>query len=449
MTVTAARVANRPPDQARINARHAAGRTARGGKREVPWHLWGLAGFAFVCFLVMAPHGGRSWHFFADGGELLVKGAQSGPAGGLHLYANYPQLQIGPVAVFLSALLRPFGPHDGEYVAQFLMAMLGPALVALVERVALTVRPGRRRATPRWVTLVAGGAFIVSWSVLAVHYSHLDDALALAFAILAVRAAIEGRPAVAGLYLGLATDAKPWALVFLPLAVAGPRPTRWPALVMAVSAILVAWMPFVLCDPGTLTATQFTIPNTPGSALRVLGVSNAQTPSWDRAAQLIGGWALALIAVRRGRWPAVILLGVGVRIALDPGTYGYYTAGLMAGALVWDLVGAVRPRPVWTLACLAALSVPPLLTNQGTVLGVFRLGIVAAFVIGLLVPRRRGTMPLPAGPWRAMLRSVRLPVKPRRWLFPATPARAVRDERRARRPRGRRRAAAGVADTGR
>jgi uncharacterized membrane protein len=45
---------------------------------------------------------------------------------------------------------------------------------------------------------------------LSVHYGHLDDVLALLFAVLAVRALIADSPALAGLCLGLAADSKPW-----------------------------------------------------------------------------------------------------------------------------------------------------------------------------------------------------------------------------------------------
>jgi len=45
------------------------------------------------------------------------------------------------------------------------------------------------------------------------------------------------------------------------------------------------------------------------------------TPSWDRAGQLLLGGAVALVAVRRGRWAAVPLAVVVARLLLDPATY--------------------------------------------------------------------------------------------------------------------------------
>jgi uncharacterized membrane protein len=49
------------------------------------------------------------------------------------------------------------------------------------------------------------------WMSLAVGTAHLDDVLALLFTILAIRGALAGRPVLAGVLLGLAVDAKPWA----------------------------------------------------------------------------------------------------------------------------------------------------------------------------------------------------------------------------------------------
>jgi hypothetical protein len=87
-----------------------------------------------------------------------------------------------------------------------------------------------------------------------------------------------------------------------------------------------------------------------GSGLRALGVNSPGTPSWDRTAQILLGFALSAVAVWRGRWPAVVLICTAVRVALDPNTYPYYDAGLVVGALVWDLIGARRAVPAWTLA---------------------------------------------------------------------------------------------------
>ena len=130
---------------------------------------------------------------------------------------------------------------------------------------------------------------------------------------------------------------------------------------------------------------RFTIRNLPGSALRALGVNTRRTPSWDRPAQLTVGWILAALAVGRRRWPAVILLGVGARIALDPADHGYYTAGIMVGALLWDMLGTRRPLPLWTVTSFAALSALHAVIKDSALLGQTRLGLVVAFTIVILL----------------------------------------------------------------
>jgi len=146
----------------------------------------------------------------------------------------------------------------------------------------------------------------------------------------------------------------------------------------------VAWLPFALADHGTVAAMHYTIRNLPGSALRALGVSDPRTPSWDRAAQLVIGWLLATAAVWRGRWPAVIVLGVGARIALDPADHGYYTAGLLLGALLWDVLGTRRPVPLWTVTSFIALTAVHAVTKDSELLGQIRLGLVIAFTAVIL-----------------------------------------------------------------
>jgi hypothetical protein len=91
----------------------------------------------------------------------------------------------------------------------------------------------------------------------------------------------------------------------------------------------------------------------------------------------------------------VILLGVGARIALDPADHGYYTAGVLLGALLWDLTGMKVPIPLWTATSYAALSAVHALTKDPALLGALRLGLVVAFsvVIVLGPPWRRRWRP--------------------------------------------------------
>jgi hypothetical protein len=385
------------------------------------WPLLVLSGWAAVWFRVLAPAGGIAWHFFVEGSRL----AFSGPypphyrgAGGLHLYANYPWLQIGPLSFAVAQVLRHLGPDNGLVTAELVMTVMGLGVLIVVRHVAVAVRPDLAAGRSlRWGFLAGGAIFMIGWEELAVAYGHLDDALALLCAVLALRAAISRRPVLVGLTVGLAADAKPWALVFLPLLLVAGLPGDEPSGegaarrarvtsgwvlsgrvlsgwvlsgwvlsgAVALGIVAAAWLPFYLGDPGTSAAAHYAIANLPDSALRALGVSTAHTPSWDRAAQVAVGCALGALAVWRRRWPAVILLGVGARIALDPAVHGYYTAGVLLGALIWDLLGARRPVPFWTLVSYAALDLVPLLTHDPAVRGAFRLYVVVAFTLAILL----------------------------------------------------------------
>ena len=347
-----------------------------------------LTAWTALWALYFGVKGGFSWHYFVQGSTLLFHGAQAGqPAGGLHVYANYPQLQIGPFTFAIAEILRHLGGPTGVLAAEAFMTSLGLIVLYCVERIAEAMRPELAGSVRLDRTmLIGGGAFMIGWTDLSVAIGHLDDALALTLVTLAVWALTVNLPAVAGLCLGLSVDSKPWALVFLALILTVPTFMRGHVALWTGATVLVAWLPFVIADIHTITAaTAFTIPNEPSSALRALGVSDPGTPSWDRSAQIGLGCLLGGIAVWRRRWPAIILLGVGARIGLDPGVYAYYTSGVLLGALLWDTLGLRKPLPLWTLIAGAALAVAPLFTSDAVLLGQLRLWLVIAFTAMLLL----------------------------------------------------------------
>jgi hypothetical protein len=324
-----------------------------------PWHLVLLAGWMARWYPEMASGGGHSWHLFAEAGSLFIGGHPAGftQPGGLDIYASYPRFQFGPVTLAVAAAAR-LGPDEGVVAAQLLMAACGLAVLYLAERTARVARPDLDPERIRWAVLGAGTVFVPAWMILAVSFAHLDDVLALLFAVLAVRALARGRAAQTGIMLALSAGAKPWAFAFMALLLALPAGTgrldrsspRWRAVAWAAGITLLLWAPFLIADPGSVTAARYAIPNVKGSGLRALGVNSATTPPWDRAAQILLGFALAAAAIWRGRWPAVLLICVAVRVALDPNTYPYYDAGPMVGALVWDLMGSRHAVPAWSLA---------------------------------------------------------------------------------------------------
>lgn len=346
-----------------------------------------LAAWTGLCSLVLAQPGGYSWHYFADGARLLFGQHPAGltAAGGLHLYVDYPQFQIGPLSFLLARLVQPLGVH----LAQLLMLAVGAWALLELERLAelLPTRPhgglgplvSRRR-------LFLGQLLLVPlWVELAVHFSHLDDVLALAFSLAAVSATARRRSGWVGILLGAAVAAKPWAAGFLPLLLVLPATARRRQLLWALALPAACWLPFVLADPATLTATgQFTIHNAPDSALRALGVLTPRTPWWCRPSQLLVATAVGALAVRRGRWPAVLLAGVAARLLLDPGTYAYYTAGAVLAALVLDVLCPRSRRPVVTATAVVGLYLPQLLHLPPALCGQLRLATCLA-LLGLAV----------------------------------------------------------------
>ncbi len=371
---------------------------------------------------------GLDWNaFLVPGSRLLYSGpaGYSCPggqfahlAGGLHLYASYPCLQIGPLAFAVAGPIRVLSPDNGVVAADLIMSAIGLVILLVIWRVMGIARPELLTSrAARWTFLTGSAIFMVAWETLAVGDGHLDDVLALLFAGLAVLAGVRGRPVLTGLALGLSVDAKPWGLIFLPvlLLAAGigawraadlaGRPAREslrPCLLAASAALVViaaGWLPFYLADPGgTAAALHFHIYNAPASGLRVLGVDSKEGPAWVRPAQIALGCLLGAIAVRRGRWPAVLLLGAAARIGLDPAAHGYYTPGLLVGAMLWDLVGARRPIPFWTALVFFALNVFPALTIDGNLRGDARLGLVVLIGVAIvLAPARWCWQPESAG----------------------------------------------------
>jgi hypothetical protein len=360
-----------------------------------------LACWGAMWFAILAPRGGIDWKFFTTGTSLLFGGhptvitgitggpSTAGPAGlpgppppgGLHIFANYPALQMGPFSYLVTAVLRHLSPDNGLVATEVLLALAGLLIVYLIDRIAQPL-------TAALTLLVGGAAFMVAWIELAAAFAHLDDGLALLLAVLAVYAARSGHPVLTGLCTGLAADAKPWALVFLPILLITCTDTTklrqtLTATITTALTIAAAWLPFFIADPNTIAATRFLIRNEPDSALRALGVRDNYTPRWDRLAQALLGCVLGALAIARKRWPAVLLLAGGARIVLDPAAHSYYTPDVMAGALLWDVL--VVRRPCWTIISFAALNLAPILVKDPAAQGAIRLALVAAFTFATLV----------------------------------------------------------------
>ena len=321
---------------------------------------------------------GQSWHFFAQGGQLLFA---AGPGTGLQLYAAHPDLQIGPLALAVSGVLRLIGPGQGELAAVLLMSATGPVVLWAVWRLLPLAERGRQIRL-----FLAGLFFLPVWTELTTHFAHLDDLLALCFSVAALHAVARRNPLWAGLALAAATDAKPWAAAFVALIFALPRRQWLAALGTFAGGVAVAWLPFLAADPRTLSSVaQFTIPNNPSSALRVLGVMSPRTPGGTGPPSSPSALAAGCVAVRRGRWQAVVLVAVAARIMLDPGVYAYYTAGAVLGTIVVDLV-LTKWRFPWVTAVTAFLLYLARMTHKLVPFDLHQLGVLRLlFAIGVPV----------------------------------------------------------------
>jgi hypothetical protein len=359
-----------------------------------PWSrfVWlVVAGWTSGCFAAYVVHGGTSWHYFQQGQQALAD-FDDNVSGGLHLYAALPFLQIGPVTFMATMLTAPFGSR-ALLVAQLFGISAGVAILWLVRDIAGRTRPGLDPADLDRRTLLAAMFFIPVWSYLAVSVTHLDDVLALLFAVLGLRAVVMGRHLPAGALLALAVDAKPWALPFACLLLLLPAGHRRNAALAYAGIVAVAWLPFLLGDLGTLNALRFTIPNTPFSALRVLGVHAPRTPSWDRPAQFAVGIAISLLALGRRRWALAVLGVIAARVALDPGTNHYYAAGVLVGAVLWDVVGSRRRLPWWSGTAFAGLFLLRAFPLPPYVNGMVTLAFFGAVCVLAALPRRADAIP--------------------------------------------------------
>jgi hypothetical protein len=309
--------------------------------RERLWAfgVWGtvIAWTAGLAVAQSAPSG-ISWHFFADGSAALLHDT------GLHTYAAYPTLQIGPLALALAGALTTLFPTSALGAAQVVMtAGLPVALAFLARAVPAPARHAR--------VLLGGLVAAPAWTVLSVRWAHLDDALALVLLAVLVWAVATrpGHPVAGGVALAAACAAKPWAVVGFALLLVLPTGRRR-ALGYAVALTAAAWGPFLVADSSTLAALRPDVGVSDSSVMWLLGYRGDSLPSWDRTVQLVGAPLLAVVAIWRRSWPGALLAGIALRLALDPQDIAYYAAGAVLVALVADLFGHRALVPWLTLS---------------------------------------------------------------------------------------------------
>ena len=235
--------------------------------------------------------------------------------------------------------------------------------------------------------MTGGPLLLFSWTKLG-GYGHLDDALVLAAAVAATVDVRRGRHLRAAIALGLAVAVKPWAVILLPLLLFQPRPTaviwrRWVPAVVATAIGAAAWAPFVVAVPDTLEVMRPTVAMAPDSVLQLVGLTSSAELDWLRPVQFLLAIVLGLLCIHRRRVEHVLLAVIAVRLATDPGTWSYYTPGLLAGALLWDAVSSRASWPMLTVAGSLLLA-PDWVLPDDRVRAVLRLS-AAAFAVVLAI----------------------------------------------------------------
>ena len=310
------------------------------------WTLVGL--WAALWAWIMWPNSALSWHFSVDGARLLVHGS------GLNLFADAPWLQTGPLSLVVAAVLSLLPANLAKDIALVAMTAAGPLLIAALAPLVAPPKRARR-------VFIAAMVLIPAWTVLSLRWGHLDDVLAMVFAIVALRAVCADRPVLAGAALALAVASKPWAVGFLPLLLALPW-GRMRAALVAAGGVALTWAPFVLANSRTLGALSPPVGLAPSSGLHTLGIRSVLVPRWGRTAQLLLSPVSATVAVLMRGVPGVLLVSVAVRLALDPKDNAYYIGSAALAAVVFDLLGTGWTIP-WTTLATVVLFWQPFVTG--------------------------------------------------------------------------------------
>jgi hypothetical protein len=312
----------------------------------------------------------------------------------LHLYANDPMIQIGPPPLLMVVATQWLPPHVVSGIWVGLMTLMGVAALGFIEAAAHRLRGSEPATGIRVAVLVGGAPLLAAWGYYSAKFHHLDDALALLMTALAVWLCATRRSGWAiGIALGVAAASKPWAVVLVPILMGIPRSERPKAVLGFVVTAVAFWAPFIVAAPETIHALGlYRILPQPGSILRLAGMTG-HVEGWLRPVQFALGVAAASYVGLRRSWTSAPLVGLAVRVGLDPYVYAYYGLGPVLAALLWDLTRPTSRRlPLWTLWTLLVefglrLVGPPTLGAVGRVIWVL------SVLVGVMLSRRRPPEP--------------------------------------------------------
>jgi hypothetical protein len=329
----------------------------------------------------------NDWLTFEFGARTIVHLNSHYNSGALSLYAHYPFIQIGPPPLILVGALQWLRPTAVSLIFASLMALAGIWCLRCVELTASAYLTAERRHSMQVLVLRTGLLVAPIWAWESARWQHLDDIMAITATMTTMAVIATGRRWwLAAVLIGLAIASKPWALATAPCLLGLPREDRARASLLAIIVAGACWGPFVLGDSQTVSALgNFRFSVDAGSTPHFLGMALGNAPRWIRPVQFVGGFLVAVAAVRQRRWLAVPLIGFAFRVVIDPQMWMYYGMGPMIAAALWDCAGR-RKWPIWTvLTVLVEYAVPNIAPSWS---GPVRLVWFLAILVAVLRPNR-------------------------------------------------------------
>lgn len=344
------------------------------------WILWLATYFAALAGTLATKHTDGDWDYFVDMSKQLAGDA------GLSVYAQNPRIQSGPISL-LAVRILSVDLWTSRLLIALVFAGAGLLSIGILYRLrALKYGPSAGHD----LTALVGGVVLMFWWSFLRSFGHLDDAMVLTIAAVALWSALTGqRRLMTAVLIGVALAIKPWAIFLLPMTLhrADWRTRRglYPLVSIAVGSLL--WAPFFIADPGTLDGMRPTVRLAPDSVLRLFGFAGEELSPLLRVGQLVLALVIVTVGAWRGRYITGLLAGVAVRLAMDPGTWNYYATGFILVAVAWDLCES-RSRIPW-LGLVTSLALAPLwVYDQPETRAIVRLATSMVAVSLVLWPTR-------------------------------------------------------------
>jgi len=254
--------------------------------------------------------------------------------------------------------------HSVQDVAHVGLIVWFPLLAGFVLALRAAGR-GRQRAEVVGVLVLA----VLPPVLAALHtFFHPEDLLAMGLILGSLAAGLRSRWLVAGVVIGLAITAQPFALLAaVPLVMVAPSPHRWRFGLGAAIGVGVVAVPVALFTYHGLSNAFFsagTYLPTPPTLIGVLHLPTHALGAVSRggpvvAAALLAGWARHRMGdgvLRPDRLVALVGTALGFRLVTEVLFWGYYLAAVAVMLLVLDMVvGRLRVATVAFFVLCGAL----------------------------------------------------------------------------------------------